>query len=230
MLQRPTRDWTPARSIDDMDKNGVATAVTSVTTPGVWLGDNAQGRRIARECNEYAARLVRDYPGRFGAFAALPLPDVEGSLREAEYALDTLKADSICLLTSYGDKWLGDPAYAPVFEELNRRKAVVYTHPIAPNCCRNLVPDIADPVIEYGTDTTRTIASLLFSGAAARYRDVRFIFSHGGGTAPFLAERLARVPVARNDLGARVPNGVLYELKKFHYDTAQAAQIGRAHV
>lgn len=223
MLQRPTLDWTPAKSIDDMDRNGVATAVTSVTTPGVWLGDTAQGRRIARECNDYAARLVRDYPGRFGAFAALPLPDIEGSVREAEYALDTLKADGICLMTSYGDKWLGDAAYAPVFEELNRRKAVVYTHPIAPNCCRNLVPEIADPVIEYGTDTTRTIASLLFSGAAARYRDIRFIFSHGGGTMPFLTERLTRVPQARKDLEPRVPNGVLYELKKFHYDTAQAA-------
>ena len=223
ILQPPTRNWTPARSIEDMDKAGVATAITSITTPGVWFGDSAAARRLARECNEYAARLVTDFPGRFGMFAAVPLPDVDGSLREIAYALDVLKTDGICLFTSYGDKWLGDPAFAPVMEEVNRRQAVVYTHPTAANCCRNLVPDIPPAVIEYGTDTTRTIASLLFSGAAARFPDIRFIFSHAGGTMPFLTERFTRLPLTNKDLESRVPKGVVYELRKFHYDTAQAA-------
>jgi 6-methylsalicylate decarboxylase len=189
----------------------------------VWFGDDAAGRALARECNEYGARLVAEHPGRFGLFAILPLPDVEGSLREIEYALDTLKADGICLMTSYQSKYLGDPAFAPVMDELNRRKAVVFTHPVRPDCCRNLVPDVAEPVIELGTDTTRTVASVLFSGTATRCPDIRFIWSHGGGTVPFLTMRLVNWANARKDLKDRLPDGALAALKKFYYDTAQAA-------
>src|SRR5437763_1696230 len=149
LLQPPTLAWSIEKSIEDMDKAGVATAITSITTPGVWIGDDAQGRRVARDCNDYAARLVIDYPGRFGMFAALPLADVEASLLEIEYGLDVLKADGISVFTSYRDKWLGDPAFEPVMAELNRRKALVYTHPEAPVCCRNLIPGINEAVIEY---------------------------------------------------------------------------------
>jgi predicted TIM-barrel fold metal-dependent hydrolase len=220
-LQPVIKGWTPAKSIEDMDRGGVATSILSVTIPGVWLDDTAASRKLARACNEYAMRLVTDHPGRFGMFPALPLPDTEGSLREIEYVLDVLKADGIGLLTSYGDKWLGDPAFDPVMAELNRRKAVVYTHPTVANCCRNLMPDVPPAVVEYGTDTSRAIARLLFSGAAARYPDIRWIFSHAGGTAPFLVERFlfqARNPQAAKQL----PNGVMHELRKFYYDVAQA--------
>ncbi len=222
-IQGPVRDWTPARSIDDMDKAGVAASMTSVTTPAVSFMDEGGARRLARECNEYAAKLVVDHPGRFGMFAVMPMPHVEGTLREIEYALDTLKADGIALLTSYGDRWLGDPAFAPVMNELNRRKAVVYTHPTTANCCRNLVPDVPESIIEFATDTSRTIASLVFSGTAARCPDMRIIFSHGGGTMPFVTERFTRLPRINKSLASRVPNGVEYELKRFYYDTAQAA-------
>src|SRR5207253_3187294 len=125
----PVRDWTPEKSIADMDKAGVATSVTSITTPALRFLDDANARKLARECNEYSAKLVADGKGRFGTFAAMPMPYVDATLREIAYALDTLKADGIAFLTSYGDKWLGDPAFAPVMDELNRRKAVVYTHP-----------------------------------------------------------------------------------------------------
>ena len=118
-------DWTPARSIAEMDRAGVQTAMTSVAPPGVWFGDNGTARALARECNEYAARLAADFPGPFGVFAALPLPDVEGSLAEIAYAFDVLEADGVGLMTSVGNKWLGDRAFAPVTDELNRRKAVV---------------------------------------------------------------------------------------------------------
>ncbi len=222
LLQPPTLAWTPERSIEDMDKAGVATSITSITTPGVWIGDHPQGRRVARDCNDYAAKLVADHPGRFGMFAALPLPDTEGSLREIEYGLDVLKADGIGLFTSYRDKWLGDPAFEPVMAELNRRKALVYTHPEAPLCCRGLIPGINEAVIEYGTDTTRAIARILFTGTATRYPDIRWIFSHGGGTLPMLAERLVRAGLLKH-LAPHVPNGVMAELMRFHYDVAQIA-------
>ena len=222
-LQPPVIAWSVSKSLDDMDKAGVATSITSVTTPGkIFMGKD--GRRVARECNEFSAGLVRDYPRRFGMFAALPLTDIEGSLREIEYSLDVLKADGVSLFTSYGDKWLGDPAFEPVMAELNRRKAIIYTHPDAPNCCRDpLLPEVRESAIEYGTDTTRAIARVVFSGTAARYRDIRWIFSHGGGTAPFLAERLIRLPRLNKKLAAAVPNGAMAELQRFYYDTAQIA-------
>jgi predicted TIM-barrel fold metal-dependent hydrolase len=108
-------------------------------------------------------------------------------------------------------------------EELNRRRAVVYTHPTTPNCCGNLVPGVPESIIEWGTDTTRTIASLLFSGTAARFRDMTLIFSHGGGTLPFLTERFVRLPLINTSLAAHVPDGVETALRRFYYDTAQAA-------
>lgn len=226
VVQPVISGWTLAKSIEDMDRAGVTTSITTVTTPGFWFGDVDQTRRLVRACNEYAAKLVQDQPRRFGLFAALPLPDVEASLREIEYALDTLKADGIGLFTNYRDKWLGDPAFDAVFAELNRRKAVVYTHPDSPACCKNIgLPYINDAVIEYSTDTTRAIAQVLFSGTAARYPDVRFIWSHAGGTMPFITERLTRAPLGNPKLKEQVPNGVLYELKKFHYDTAQASHV-----
>src|SRR5262249_42924949 len=134
----PVRDWTPEKSIADMDRAGVATALTSITTPALRFLDDAGARKLARECNDYSAKLVADGKGRFGMFAVMPMPYVEATLQEIGYALDSLKADGIALLTSYGDKWLGDPAFTPVLEELNRRRAVVYTHPTTANCCGNL--------------------------------------------------------------------------------------------
>jgi 6-methylsalicylate decarboxylase len=224
-VERILRDATPAKSLEDMDRAGVARAIVSLTTPGVWFGDVATARRLARECNEHFAGVVADHPGRYGMFAVLPLPDVEGSLAEIEYALDTLKADGVAFYTSYNDRYLGDAAFAPVFEELNRRKAVAYTHPRRPDCCARLLPEISEAIIEYGTDTTRTIASLVFSGTASRSPDLRFLWSHGGGTLPFLIGRfvgLAKQP----QFAARLPRGVLAEFKRFYYDLAQASNPG----
>jgi 6-methylsalicylate decarboxylase len=222
--------WTVQQSLEEMGKGGIAISLLSVSTPGVWFGEAGQARKLARVVNDYGARLVGDHPGKFGLFAALPLPDTEGSLREIEYALDTLKAPGIGLMTSYqvagSDRWLGDASFAPVWEELNRRKAVVYTHPDTPGCCGNLKDDVGPGTIEWATATTRTIASLLFSGTAAKYPNIRWIFSHGGGTAPFLLSRFLRQEKDMKEPQSKLPKGVLYELKKFYYDTAQANHPG----
>ena len=134
-----------------------------------------------------------------------------------------LKADGIVLLTSYDDKWPGDPAYAAVFDELNHRKAVVYFHPTVSSCCRNLIPNVPAVFAEVPHDTTRAITSLLFSGSFTRLRDIRFIFSHAGGTLPMLADRLWQYSKQMKDLADKLPNGVEYELKKLHYEIASSA-------
>ena len=225
LLQAANTTWTPAKSIEDMDRGGVAAAVVSITNPGMWFGDLAVTRRVARACNDYGAKLVQDYPNRFGLFAAMPLPDVEGTLKEIAYAYDTLKADGVGLMTSYGDTWLGNPAYRPVMEELNRRKAIVHVHPTAANCCKNLdyAPGVNPGSMEYGTDTTRAIMGVAFSGDAARFPAIRFIWSHAGGTAPFLAGRIEGASAGAKD---RLPDGFMSELKKFYYDLAGAANPG----
>ena len=204
-----TPPWSAALSLSDMDKGGVETSILSISAPGVWFGDNAAARIEARECNEYGAQLARDHPGRFGLFASLPLPDVEGALREIDYSFGALKADGVVMMTNVNDQWLGDAAFAPVFNELNRRKAIVYVHPTVATCCRNLVPDVPGSMIEFGTDTTRTIASLLFSGTSARCPNIRFLFSHAGGTMPYITERFTRL-AARKDLAAKLPKGVMH--------------------
>src|SRR5688572_1470556 len=227
-MMRGHAKWSVQAVLEDMDKSGIATAITSLINPGmpVWIGDPATGSKIAREANEYAARLNRDHPGRFGSFASIPFPDVDASLREIEYAYDTLKADGIYLWTSYNGKLLGDPDFFPILEELNRRKAVVYTHPTTPACCAKIMPWISINAIEGPVDTTRTMISLVFQGGAAKYPDIRWIFSHSGGVTPFLKSRFERHLIDVKKDNEKVPNGLMHELRKFYYDTAQGNHEG----
>ena len=178
--------YSPAKDIELMDQEGVATCMLSCTTPGIWFGDPDESAALAREMNEFGAKMASDYKGRFGLFALVPLPTIDRSLKEIEYAFDTLKADGVGLMTSYGDRWLGDPTFRPVFDELNRRKAVVYTHPIDAPCCSGLMAGVNPTTIEYNTDTARTIFSLITGRPEEAARGAIPIsnssFSHAGGT------------------------------------------------
>jgi predicted TIM-barrel fold metal-dependent hydrolase len=218
--------WHPDQAIAAMDKSGIAVSVLSISTPSVWLGGAQASRDFARECNEAAAEMQRDYKRRFGHFAALPLPDTEGCLREIEHALDELHADGFALTTNYVDKYPGDDAFAAVFDELNRRKAVVYFHPTAASFAFNVIPNIPPPTIEFPFDTTRAITSLLFGGTFHRCPNIKWIFSHGGGALPMLASRLAGLAKNRPELNARVPNGVMHELSKLYVDVVGVTTPG----
>jgi predicted TIM-barrel fold metal-dependent hydrolase len=215
--QATLQDWSPAKMLAEMQEGAVATSIFSISDPGVWFGNVAEARALARECNDYGAKVVSDNPRRFGMFAVLPLPDVDGALREVAYALDTLKADGIGVLSSYEGKYLGNPAFTPLMEELNRRKAVVYCHPFCAACgVQTTLTDAQNRGVEFVFDTTRTILSLLQTGAVARFPDIRFIWSHGGGTIPFITSRISGA-------GQKLlPKGAMYELQRFYYDTAQA--------
>lgn len=221
----PVLRWSPARMLAEMDRNGIAVAMLSMSSPGVSMlgGTRAQIRTLARACNEYAAALRRRYPSRLGHFAAMPLPDLEGALAEAAYALDTLKADGIGLYTSYRGKYLGDPAFRPLFAELNRRKAVVFVHPTQPQCCAQVLTGIEPSLLEYFFDTTRTITSLLFSGTFAACPEVRFIFAQAGGAITALAPRIAAWGARQHRFAAAVPHGVAHEFNRLYFDIAAAA-------
>jgi predicted TIM-barrel fold metal-dependent hydrolase len=219
----PLASWTPERCLADMDSAGIELGMLSMPArPGMSFGDAAAARKLCRDTNEYLANLRREHPGRFGMFAALPLPDVAGSIAELTYALDVLKADGVGAWTSYGQTYLGDPSFAPMWAELDRRKAVVFTHPTDAACCVNPVPQMTETVVEFAADTTRAIGSIVFSGTSVRFPNIRFVFSHGGGSMPFVIDRFlsdARDPKR----AALLPHGVEYELRRFYYDTAFAS-------
>jgi len=191
-LAGPIKDWTPAKSLATMDANGVSTSVLVLAhSAGVWdFTDPASLRRMARACNEYGAEMARAHPGRYAFFAWLPMPDIAGCLAEIAYALDRLGAAGIGFYTSYGTRWAGDKAFTPIYDELHRRKAVAYYHPLAPACCNDLIPGVRDNYTEFPQDTARAVTSLLFNGQLATHRDIKWIFSHAGGPVPVYAGRI----------------------------------------
>ncbi len=213
-------DWSPEASLDLMDRFGISAAVTSISAPGVYFGDAAFARGLARACNEASAALVADHPGRFGALAVLPLPDVDAALAELGYALDTLGLDGVALLSSVDDRYMGDPAYDELFDELNRRKAVVFMHPgLTPGKPRSGLPT---SLVEFVFETTMAASTLLFSGTLERCEDVRIILPHAGGTIPYVALRLC-LGQFWPGLQENVPQGVMTYLRRFYYDTALSA-------
>ncbi len=202
--------------LQSMDSWQIRAAITSLT-PRVLLKNLHRLRQVARLCNEFQAQRVRNHSARFGAFALLPLPDVDGALEEIAYALDILRLDGIGLFSSVTDRYLGDPLFDPVFDELNRRSSVVFIHPT--HCEASEHTGLRAPpfVVEYVFDTTRAIVNLIYSGTLKRCPNVRLIVAHGGGTVPFLAQRIAMMEGHR---GAKNVTGVLPALQSLYYEIA----------
>ncbi|WP_299664463.1 amidohydrolase family protein [uncultured Ruegeria sp.] len=229
-----TFDWSPEKALEIMDKMEIETGIASISDPGIWFAADAEfSVSLARACNEYMAELRDKYPGRFGGFACIPLPDKDAALEELHYALEELKLDGVCLMTHYNGVYLGDPGYDAVFSELNRRKTVCFVHPIDPPV--DAIPNIDLPtsVIEAPFDTTRAFANLMLQGVLNKYPDISYILAHGGGAVPYLAWRFAagvkyqqkegKPGFLRTAYDFYIKNGPesgLNDLRRLYYDTA----------
>jgi 6-methylsalicylate decarboxylase len=212
--------WSKEAALTYLDDAGTDMAFTSISTPGVHMGDDAAARDLAQRCNELSAKLIQERPDRFGGFAALPLPDVDGSLKELEYALDVLKLDGVVLFSNARGIYLGDKRFAALFAELERRKAVVFVHPtLSPDpSAHNL--GLPDTLIDFTADTTRAVAQLHYGNTFARTPNVKYIFSHAGGTTPYLATRFAVVDQMDVIPGAEERGTAADMFRRMYWDTA----------
>jgi 6-methylsalicylate decarboxylase len=214
--------WSLDGAIAYLDEAGIDVAVPSIDTSGVHFGDDAAARDLARQCNEYLAGIKRDRPDRFGAFGVLPLPDVEGSLEQIEYALDVLGLDGVSVFTNAGGSYLGDTRFDSIFAELQRRGAVAFVHPTAsPDPIAHTL-GLPDTLLDYPVDTSRAIAKLHYSNTFARTPDVKYVFVHAGGTIPFLASRFAIVDEMNVIPGAQERGAFAETLPRLYWDTASA--------
>jgi len=214
--------WSLDGAIAYLDEAGIDTAVASISTPGVHFGNDAAARLLAREVNEYLGDIKRVRPDRFGAFAVLPLPDVEGSLEQIAYAFDVLDLDGVSILTNAGGSYLGESRFEAIFTELQRRAAVVFVHPTAsPDPIAHTL-GLPDSLLDYPVDTSRAIAKLHYSNTFARTPDVKYVFAHAGGTIPFLASRFAIVDEMDVIAGAQERGEFADALPRLHWDTASA--------
>jgi 6-methylsalicylate decarboxylase len=213
-------DWSTDAALAMMDRNGIALAVASVSSPGVHFGDDAAARRLARAVNEFNAGLAAQYPERFAFLASLPLPDTDGALAELAYAFDELNADGVVLKTNARGLYLGDPVMDPVLDALDQRGALVVLHPTSPPNWEQVSRGYGRPMIEFPIDTTRAVADLVLRGGITRRPRLRMVVPHGGGALAALADRVsgfARVFAADGDR----PD-VTGQLASLYYDLAGA--------
>ncbi|MFJ2814575.1 amidohydrolase family protein [Streptomyces sp. NPDC087294] len=182
--------WSPEGALALMDEAGIGLSVLSVSSPGTHFGDGAAARALSREVNEFAAGLHRERPDRFGHFASVPLPDVDGALVEAVYALDALGADGIAVETNSRGVYLGDARFEPFWGELDRREAVVFVHPTSPPGWEGVALGRPRPMLEFLFDTARAASDVVLAGVTVRYPGIRWVFTHGGGVLPLLAARM----------------------------------------
>lgn len=213
--------WNAEIAYAQMQENGIQSAITSISAPGVHFGDDNEAQFLARHCNECSAEFVQDNPKRFGFFAALPLPDVAATLDEIAYSFDVLKADGVVLMSSHLDgTYLGNPRFDEVMAELDRRNAIAFIHPQVPTT--GISPDVDIPVfaMDFTFDTTRAAFNLVWRGTIEKYPNIRFILAHAGGTVPYLSWRFDLLWSRGGELRERAPHGAMHYVKKFYYDTA----------
>ncbi len=227
LLPFPLPPWSPGLLDELMARHEIDAAVLSLSPPGVWFGDEALAVELARMVNERTAELVRSNPSRFAGLAVLPLPALEAALDEVIYALDALELDGVALLSNVDGIYHGDPAWDPLWAELERRGAYAMLHPSAPP---NPPPLPHHPVwlYEYPFDTTRAIVNLVYSGTLERSPSVRLQVAHLGGAAPFLAERIASLAAREPERAKLAPQGARPALARLYYDTGlsnDAAQV-----
>jgi predicted TIM-barrel fold metal-dependent hydrolase len=219
--ENPWAEWSLRGQLDVMDEGRIAAAVNSIASPGVYFGDAAFAARLARECNEDSARMVADHPHRFGAFAILPLPDVTAAIGELEHSLDVLGLEGVCLLTHVGLRHLGHPDEDELYAELDRRKAVVFVHPLRNQASNMPVYGYPSGMTELVLDTTRAVHNLLWNGTLGKFPNIRWIMPHGGGTIPFLVYRMSAME-NRPEVRERLPGGsVRGALRTLYYDVAE---------
>jgi 6-methylsalicylate decarboxylase len=212
--------WTAELSLEFMDAAGIDAALLSATAPGVGMATPEQTAKLARACNEEQAEMVRRHPRRIGFLAILPMPDIEASLREIEYALDTLGADGIVFMSNYAGEYIGNPKFWPVFEELNRRRSVVLIHPTLPHNYRGFA-GVSLSTMEFLFDTARAIMSMLYYGAPEKFPDVRMIWTHAGGAMPVIAGRTAVLSQRNKDFRLS-GDKLMAAMSRFYYDTTQS--------
>jgi len=216
----PLPKWTPAKSVEVMDLNGIQTAITSLSAPGVHFGGGLeQARELAMRCNDFAAQMRVDFPGRFGNFAVLPTPFTEAACGEVTRALDELKADGVVLLGSTDGVFLGDPRFEELMAELDRRQATVFVHPNMHATSEQIGLQTPGFLIEFLCDTTRAAVNLILSGTLERYPRIRWILAHAGGFLPYVAWRIS-LANALPEFQDRAPQGVMTYLRRFYFDTA----------
>ncbi|MEV5832107.1 amidohydrolase family protein [Nocardia sp. NPDC052112] len=211
----PTPAWDAESAISMMDHRSIATGILSISSPGTHFGDDAEARALARRVNDDSAELTKDRPDRFGFFASLPLPDVEGALAEAAYALDELHADGVVLLSNVYGRYLGHKEFDPLWAELDARAAVVFIHPTAPPM--PMLEGMPSPLLDFPFDTTRTAVHMTLNGVMSRHTRMKVILSHAGGFLPYAAWRFTGG--AQFNPGT-TPMGILTDLQRFYFDTA----------
>jgi predicted TIM-barrel fold metal-dependent hydrolase len=209
--------WSADAALSTMDALDITTALLSISSPGVHFGDDDAARALARTVNRCGSGLVADHPDRFAVLASLPLPDVAGAIDEIAFAYDELGLDGVVLETNSGGVYPGDPVFAPVWDALDERSALVVLHPTSPPGWELVARGRPRPMLEFPVDTARAVADLLLTGTLHRHPRVTVVVPHGGGVLAAVADRITTFAAA---LPQAQGADVAAPLRRLYFDLA----------